>query len=212
MKAVCSGVLGSVLLLLPAGAGHAAAVFGVELGDDIDRYRFESPAVSVRHELKMYEVVPPHPDSRFDTYAVDTHHGRIVRIMASSVNDRTPDAMHTLAVLRDLKQSLMERYGPPSLALGEIEDAGDELRDHLVDEGGMEVLEWDFVQERPEELGAVYVFLAGTVDENGTGASYCTLYMESPDYAELSEEARLHEEGGADMPTPQDPAASSPLQ
>ena len=72
MKAVCSGVLGSVLLLLSAGAGHAAAVFGVELGDDIDRYRFESPAVSVRHELKMYEVAPPHPDSRFDTYAVDT--------------------------------------------------------------------------------------------------------------------------------------------
>jgi hypothetical protein len=158
----------------------------------------------------MYEVTPPQPDSRFDTYAVDTHHGRIVRIMASSVDDRTPDAAHTLAVLRDLKQTLVERYGSPSLVLSEIEDAGDELRDHLVDEGGMEVLEWDFVQEKPEGLGAVYVFLAGAVDESGAGASYCTLYMESPDYAELSEEARLHEESGGQMDalTTQDMTAS----
>ena len=210
MKSVRTVLLSSALLLLSAGAGHAATVFGLELGDDIARYRFESPAVSERHELKMYEVTPPQPDSRFDTYAVDTHHGRIVRIMASSVDDRTPDAAHTLAVLRDLKQTLVERYGSPSLVLSEIEDAGDELRDHLVDEGGMEVLEWDFVQERPEGLGAVYVFLAGAVDESGAGASYCTLYMESPDYAELSEEARLHEEsrGQMDALTTQDMTAS----
>ena len=210
MKSVRTVLLSSALLLLSAGAGHAATVFGLELGDDIARYRFESPAVSERHELKMYEVTPPQPDSRFDTYAVDTHHGRIVRIMASSVDDRTPDAAHTLAVLRDLKQTLVERYGSPSLVLSEIEDAGDELRDHLVDEGGMEVLEWDFVQEKPEGLGAVYVFLAGAVDESGAGASYCTLYMESPDYAELSEEARLHEEsrGQMDALTTQDMTAS----
>lgn len=195
MKSACITIASAALLLCSAGAGQAAAVFGVELGDDISRYRVSSPAVWERHELKMFELAPPQPDSRFDTYAVDTHKGRIIRIMASSLDDRTPDAAQTLAVLRDLKQKLVERYGTPSLIVNEIEDAGDELRGYLVDEGGLEVLEWDFVQERREGLGAVYVFLAGAVDESGAETSYCTLYMESPDYAELSEEARLIEEG-----------------
>jgi len=49
------------------------------------------------------------------------------------------------------------------------------------------------LEKQDAELGAVYVFLAGAEDEKGGRASYCTLYLESPDYADLSESARLHE-------------------
>lgn len=203
MKAAFKFVVVSACVLLSAGIGQAADMFGIVLGDDAAQYRIAGPAVSERHELRMFELVPPKPDSRFDTYAVDTHRGRIVRIMASSADDGTPDAAETLKILRELRHALVERYGQPSLMVGEIEDAGNELRDHLVDEGGLEVLEWDFVQAGPDELGAVYVFLAGAMDEHGAAATYCTLYMESPDYAELSEEARLHEERALSQKTAQ---------
>lgn len=189
-----SSLLASALFLACAPSAHAAGAFGFELGENIRTYQQDAKAIVMRHELEMFELVPPKPDPRFDTYAVDAHKGRIVRIMASSPDDRTPDAQNTLGILGELKQELMERYGSPSLNMGEVADAGDELLAHLVDEGGLEVLEWDFVEKREDGLGAVYVFLAGAEDEQGRKASYCTMYMESPDYAELSEAARFHEE------------------
>lgn len=196
MLSLRSVFLSCALTLAFAPSAHGAGAFGVELGEQVSSYVQEAKPVFVRDELEMFEIVPPKPDSRFDTYAVDTHKGRIIRIMASSPDDKTPDAKTTLTILRELKQELMERYGEPALNMGEIADAGDELLAHLVYEGGLEVLEWDFVERRDDDLGAVYVFLAGAEDEQGVQASYCTLYMESPDYAELSEAARLHEETG----------------
>ena len=193
-----SAILSAVLLAAGSIPAQAAGVFGIELGSDIGAYSHDAQAVFVRHELKMFELVPPAPDTRFDTYAVDTHKGRIVRIMASSPDDSTLDAEATLSVLRGLKQELIADYGTPSMAMGEVEDAGDELLAHLVDEGGLEVLEWDCLENRTDGLGAVYVFLAGAEDENGRRASYCTLYLESQDYAELSETARLHGAQGAE--------------
>ena len=192
MKSIRTAVLAASLLLAGTSA-HAAGAFGIELGEHIRTYAPEAKAVFIRHELQMYELMPPQADARFDTYAVDTHNGRIIRIMASSADDRTPVAEASLAVLDSLQQELIARYGTPSLSMGEIADAGDELLAHLVDEGGLEVLEWDFLEKKEDGLGAVYVFLAGTEDEEGRQASYCTLYLESPDYAELSEAARLHE-------------------
>ena len=180
MVPIRSVFLSAAVLLCCSAPAHAAGAFGIELGDSIHSYRHDAKAAVVRHELSMFELTPPKPDPRFDTYAVDTFQGRIVRIMASSPDDRSADAQASLAVLGGLKQELMERYGSPSLSMGEVADAGDELLAHLVREDG---------------LGAVYVFLAGAEDEKGAQASYCTLYMESPDYAELSEAARLHEEG-----------------
>ena len=194
MLSLRSVFLSCALTLAFAPSAHGAGAFGVELGEQVSSYVQEAKPVFVRDELEMFEFVPPKPDSRFDTYAVDTHKGRIIRIMASSPDDRTPDAQSTLAVLSSLKQELIERYGDPALSMGEVADAGDELLAHLVYEGGLEVLEWDFVEQREDGLGAVYVFLAGAEDEQGNQASYCTLYLESPDYAELSEAARLHEE------------------
>ena len=192
MKSIRTAVL-AVSMLLAGTSAHAAGAFGVELGEHIHTYAPEAEAVFTRHELQMYELVPPKVDARFDTYAVDTHNGRIIRIMASSADDRTEGAEASLAVLDSLQQELIALYGPPSLSMGEIADAGSELLAHLVDEGGLEVLEWDFLEKRDDGLGAVYVFLAGAEDEKGGQASYCTLYLESPDYAELSETARLHE-------------------
>ena len=192
MKSIRTAVLAASLLLAGTSA-HAAGAFGVELGEHIRTYAPSAEAVFTRHELQMYELVPPQADPRFDTYAVDTHNGRIIRIMASSADDRTPGAEASLAVLDSLQQELIALYGTPSLSMGEIADAGSELLAHLVDEGGLEVLEWDFLEKRDDGLGAVYVFLAGAEDEKGGQASYCTLYLESPDYAELSEAARLHE-------------------
>lgn len=193
MLSLRSMLLACAMTLAFAPSAHAAGAFGMELGEQVRAYVHEAKPVFVRDELEMFEVAPPQPDARFDTYAVDTHKGRIIRIMASSPDDRTSDAQATLAVLSSLKQELMERYGDPALSMGEVADAGDELLAHLVYEGGLEVLEWDFVERQEEGLGAVYVFLAGAEDEQGVQASYCTLYMESPDYAELSEAARLHE-------------------
>jgi hypothetical protein len=189
-----SAILTCAIALTFAPSAHAAGAFGMELGEHVRNYVQDTKPVFTRHELKMFEVAPPKPDPRFDTYAVDTHKGRIIRIMASSPDDRTPDAQSTLAVYGSLKQELMQSYGEPSLNMGEVADAGDELLAHLVYEGGLEVLEWDFVDGNNDGLGAVYVFLAGAEDEQGVQASYCTLYMESPDYAELSEAARLHED------------------
>ena len=196
MLSIRSAFLACALTLAFAPSAHASGAFGMELGEQVRTYVQEAKPVFVRDELEMFEVVPPKPDSRFDTYAVDTHKGRILRIMASSPDDRTPDARATLEVLSSLKQELIDRYGEPALSMGEVADAGDELLAHLVYEGGLEVLEWDFLERREDGLGAVYVFLAGAEDEQGVQSSYCTLYMESPDYAELSEAARLHEETG----------------
>ena len=194
MLSLRSMLLACAMTLAFAPSAYAAGAFGMELGEQVSSYAQEAKPVFVRDELEMFEVTPPRPDARFDTYAVDTHKGRIIRIMASSPDDRTPDAQSTLVVLSSLKQELIERYGDPALSMGEVADAGDELLAHLVYEGGLEVLEWDFVEQREDGLGAVYVFLAGAEDEQGNQASYCTLYMESPDYAELSEAARLHED------------------
>ena len=201
MLSLRSMLLACAMTLAFAPSAHAAGAFGMELGEQVSSYAQEAKPVFVRDELEMFEVIPPQPDARFDTYAVDTHKGRIIRIMASSPDDRTPDAQSTLAVLSSLKQELIERYGDPALSMGEVADAGDELLAHLVYEGGLEVLEWDFVDGKNDGLGAVYVFLAGAEDEQGVQASYCTLYMESPDYAELSEAARFHEDT-ADMTLP----------
>ena len=193
MKPACHAVLAAFLSLAMPVSSYAAGAFGLELGENIRTYAPEAHALVSRHDMQLFELVPPKADPRFDIYAVDTHNGRIVRIMASSPDDRSPGGDATLAVLDGLKQELMARYGAPSLSMGEIADAGDELLDHLVDEGGLEVLEWDMLEKQEAGLGAVYVFLAGAEDEKGLRASYCTLYLESPDYAELSESARLHE-------------------
>ena len=194
MFSLRSALLACAMTLAFAPSAHAAGAFGMELDEQARPYVQDARPVFVRHELEMFEIRPPKPDARFDTYAVDTHKGRIIRIMASSPDDRTPDAHATLEVLSSLKQELMERYGDPALSMGEIANAGNELLAHLVYEGGLEVLEWDFIERRDDGLGAVYVFLAGAEDEQGVQASYCTLYMESPDYAELSEAARLQED------------------
>ena len=174
----------------------AAGAFGVELGADIGRYTHSPEPVSERRELRMYEITPPSPDARFDTYAVDTFRGTVIRIMASSPDDVSPEGSVTLDVLHSLKDELIARYGTPSLCLEDVEDAGDELRGYLVDEGGLEVLEWNFsgAEKGTDRPGAVYVFLAGAEKENGGQASYCTLYMESPEYPAISDQAERDEQ------------------
>ena len=144
----------------------------------------------------MYEVTPPAPDARFDTYAVDTFKGRIIRIMASSSDDLSAEGTATLEVLHSLKEELVAKYGEPSLNVEDVEDAGSDLRGYLADEGGMEVLEWIFpVSGAADGPGAVYVFLAGSETEGGKQASYCTLYMESRDYPTISDQAEQKEQG-----------------
>lgn len=169
----------------------AAGAFGIELGADVNRYAHGSQPVSERWQLKMYEITPPSPDSRFDTYAVDTYQGKIIRIMASSPDDTSEDGASTLGVLEDLKGELEKRYGEPSLSLDDVEDAGDDLRSYLADEGGLEVLEWNFsgADRKEDRPGAVYVFLAGSETDAGAQASYCTLYLESPEYPAVSDQA-----------------------
>ena len=52
----------------------------------------------------------------------------------------------------------------------------------------MEVLEWTFSATASSDgPGAVYVFLAGSETDDGKQASYCTLYMESPEYPAISD-------------------------
>lgn len=193
-----TGVFLSCALLFFSGAASASAAgfFGVELGAGIERYAHSPEPVSERQELKMYEITPPAPDARFDTYAVDTYRGNIIRIMASSPDDVTAEGTRTLEVLDSLKEELVAAYGTPSLCLEEVEDAGSELRGYLVDEGGLEVLEWNFADagNKKDAPGAVYVFLAGSEKDNGEQASYCTLYMESTDYPSVSDQAEREEQ------------------
>ncbi|WP_273522838.1 hypothetical protein [Mailhella massiliensis] len=178
----------AVFCFCKAACALGAGAFGLELGSDIDRYGHEARPVSERWELRMYEVTPPSPDARFDTYAVDTFQGRIIRIMASSADDPSAEASKTLDVFESLKPELMEKYGEPSLNVEDVEDAGSDLRSYLVDEGGMEVLEWTFSATASSDgPGAVYVFLAGSETDDGKQASYCTLYMESPEYPAISD-------------------------
>lgn len=179
------------LFFSAAASASAAGAFGVELGTDIGRYMHSPEPVSERQELRMYEITPPSPDARFDTYAVDTFRGTVIRIMASSPDDATAEGTKTLEVFESLKDELIARYGTPSLCLEEVEDAGNELRGYLADEGGLEVLEWNFAVagKDADTPGAVYVFLAGSEKENGEQASYCTLYMESADYPAISDQA-----------------------
>lgn len=174
----------------------AAGAFGIELGADVNRYAHGSQPVSERWQLKMYEITPPSPDSRFDTYAVDTFQGKIIRIMASSPDDTSVDGASTLGVLEALREELVKRYGEPSLSLDDVEDAGDDLRAYLADEGGLEVLEWNFADatKKSDRPGAVYVFLAGSETDGGKQASYCTLYLESPEYPSISDQAGQMEE------------------
>lgn len=194
MLPICKALLVSATLLACASSAHAVGAFGIELGADIGNYQHADEPVVIRHELELFELTPPKPDPRFDTYAVDTHKGRIIRIMASSADDNTPGAEATLDTLNALKEELLTRYGKPSLNREEIANAEDGLLAYLVDEGGLEVLEWNFAEHRGKGLGAVYVFLAGAEDVKGVQSSYCTFYLESPDYADLSEASRLMEE------------------
>lgn len=205
MKDIRTVLFLALFVFSGAARALAAGAFGIELGADVAQYAHGSQPVSERWQLKMYEITPPSPDSRFDTYAVDTYQGRIIRIMASSPDDASVDGASTLNVLENLKQELESRYGEPSLSLNEVEDAGDDLRGYLADEGGLEVLEWNFAGEekKADRPGAVYVFLAGSETEKGAQATYCTLYLESPEYPALSDQAGQMEnqqgDGGDDQ-------------
>ena len=188
MKYMQAAFFVAVFCFCKAACALGAGAFGLELGSDIDRYGHEARPVSERWELRMYEVTPPSPDARFDTYAVDTFQGRIIRIMASSADDPSAEASKTLDVFESLKPELMEKYGEPSLNVEDVEDAGSDLRSYLVDEGGMEVLEWTFSATASSDgTGALYVFLPGSATDDGNQASYCTLYMESPEYPAISD-------------------------
>ena len=166
MKYIRTVLFLALFVFSGAARALAAGAFGIELGADVAQYAHGSQPVSERWQLKMYEITPPSPDSRFDTYAVDTYQGRIIRIMASSPDDASVDGASTLNVLEGLKQELERRYGEPSLSLDDVEDAGDDLRGYLADEGGLEVLEWNFAgaEKKADRPGAVYVFLAGSRD------------------------------------------------
>ena len=158
----------AVFCFCKAACALGAGAFGLELGSDIDRYGHEARPVSERWELRMYEVTPPSPDARFDTYAVDTFQGRIIRIMASSADDPSAEASKTLDVFESLKPELMEKYGEPSLNVEDVEDAGSDLRSYLVDEGGMEVLmqAWDVCTDPDEEITSLCVLVTEDVVKN----------------------------------------------
>ncbi len=198
MKYIRTVLFSALFVLFGAAPVFAAGAFGLELGADLSGYEHGAQPVSERWQLKMYEVTPPSPDSRFDTYAVDTFQGRIIRIMASSPDDPSENGASTLGVLESLKDELVKKYGEPSLNLEDIEDAGDDLRGYLADEGGLEVLEWNFAgagndADRP---GAAYVFLAGSETDAGKQTSYCTLYLESEEYPSISDQASQMEQSG----------------
>ncbi|MBQ3892385.1 MAG: hypothetical protein ACQGQP_04230 [Desulfovibrio sp.] len=167
-----------------------AGCFGLELGGDIRDYAHAPQAVREIDRLKVFEVEPGSPDADFDTYAVDTFDGRIIRIMASSSDDRTSGAEHTLKVCKKLRQELTKAYGDPHFAFDDIDEANEDLLEYLVSNDGVEVLEWTFAERSEKGIGAIYVFLSGIEDENGRPASYCTLYMESPDYAAINDAIR----------------------
>ncbi len=170
-----------------------AGCFGLELGDDIRNYDHASQAVREIDRLKVFEVRPGSPDADFDTYAVDTFDGKIIRIMASSPDDHTSGAAHTLQVYKKLRRELTKAYGDPLFAFDDIDEASEDLLDYLVSNDGVEVLEWTFAERQENGIGAIYVFLSGIEDENGSQASYCTVYMESPDYAAINDSIRQME-------------------
>ena len=192
-------------------SSHAlgAGCFGLELGGDIRNYAHEPQAVREIDRLKVFEVKPASPDVDFDTYAVDTFDGRIIRIMASSPDDGTSGAEHTLKVYKKLRRELTKVYGDPHFAFDDIDEASEDLLDYLVSNDGVEVLEWTFAERQEEGIGAIYVFLSGIEDEKGTQASYCTLYMESQDYAAISDRIRQMEL--ADFPEQMDMLQQSDL-
>ncbi|WP_418765852.1 hypothetical protein [Mailhella sp.] len=202
MKYIPTVLFTTWLALCGAASAFAAGAFGLELGADVSQYAHGEKPVSERWQLSMYEVTPPSPDSRFDTYAVDTYQGKIIRIMASSPDDVSVDGAATLGVLESLKDELEKRYGEPSLSLDEVEDAGDDLRGYLADAGGLEVLEWNFsdADKKADRPGAAYVFLAGSETDGGGQATYCTLYLESPDYPALSDQAEQMERQNGEEP------------
>ncbi len=197
MKYIRTVLFSVLFVFFGTASAFAAGAFGLELGSELSRYTHGDQPVSERWQLKMYEVTPPAPDSRFDTYAVDTFQGRIIRIMASSPDDPSENGAATLGVLESLRDELVRKYGEPSLNLEDIEDAGDDLRGYLADEGGLEVLEWNFsgAENAPDSPGAVYVFLAGSETDAGKQASYCTVYFESEEYPAVSDQAAQMEQG-----------------
>ena len=186
-------------LMLCAGSAFAAGDFGIDLGADISGYSHEQQDEHTVELFRMYEVKPaaPHPD--FDTYAVDTYDGKIIRIMASSPDDYTPDAQKTLAVYKKIREELTKKYGEPVFVQNEIEEAGEDLQEYLVVNDGVEALEWSF-SGGDGEPGSVYVFLAGVEDEKGEWATYCTVYTESKDYQGIADRMRqisdMEESGG----------------
>ncbi len=201
MKYIRTLLMCALCVFSGTASAAAAGAFGIELGSDISRYSHSETPVSERWQIRVYEITPPSPDARFDTYAVDTFQGKIIRIMASSPDDPSADAAATLNMLEGLKDELISRYGEPSLNMEEVADAGDDLRGYLADEGGLEVVEWNFAgaaasADRP---GAVYVFLAGADTGHGQ-ASYCTLYLESRDYPAVSDKADQMEQSGEARP------------
>lgn len=196
MKYIQTVLFSVLFVFFGTASAFAAGAFGVELGAELSRYEHGAQPVSERWQLKMYEITPPSPDSRFDTYAVDTFQGRIIRIMASSPDDPSENGASTLEVLESLKDELMRKYGEPSLNLEDIEDAGDDLRGYLADEGGLEVLEWNFsgAGDDADRPGAVYVFLAGSETDSGKQSTYCTVYLESEEYPSVSDQASQMEQ------------------
>ena len=211
MKYIRTVLFSALFVLFGAASALAAGAFGLELGADVNQYPHGSQPISERWQLKMYEVTPPSPDSRFDTYAVDTFQGRIIRIMASSPDDASVNGEATLGVLESLKDELAKKYGEPSLNIEDIEDAGDDLRGYLADEGGLEVLEWNFSgsDDNKDRPGAVYVFLAGAETDSGAQTTYCTLYLESEEYPAVSDQAAQMEQN-ADSGQAADPQNSEP--
>ncbi len=189
MKLFAALMLLGLNMLLYAGSASGAGEFGLELGDDIDRYRHEQQAEHTVERFCMYEVSPetPHPD--FDTYAVDTYDGKIIRIMASSPDDYSKTGEKTLAVYKKIRDYLKKKYGEPAFVFSDVEDAGEELQEYLVMNDGVEVMEWTF-GSGTEEPGSVYVYLAGVENEKGEYATYCTVYTESRDYQGIADRMR----------------------
>ncbi len=189
MKSFAALILLCLNMSLVAGTAYGAGEFGFELGDAIEKYRHEQQEEHTVERFKMYEVVPetPHPD--FDTYAVDTYDGRIIRIMASSPDDPSKTGENTLKVYKKIRDELKRKYGEPVFVSSEVEDAGEELQEYLVINDGVEVMEWGF-GSGPDEPGSVYIYLAGVENEKGEYATYCTVYTESRDYQGIADRMR----------------------
>ncbi len=192
MKLAYSLVFFLCCLLSVSFRAAGAGCFGLELGETVDKYEHGQQAVHEAENLKMYEVRPGAPDADFDTYAVDAYDGKIIRIMASSPDDYSPKAENTLKVYKKLRSELTRLYGRPGFSFDDIDEANEDLLEYLFSNDGIEVLEWSFM-DRQSDIGSIYVFLSGVEDEQGKLASYCTMYMESRDYASISDKIRQNE-------------------